>query len=323
MTPSPAWMRDPQGLALLEAAKLHPEDTSYRLVLSDWLEEQGESEAAEALRNSLKHESRWIHLPDSVAERWQRIKLFRDGWPVCQVAVSDFLSWPDSPVPVCPWLTILHLRYDRIPFDSIKKLSNSPHLANLSTLEIWRIDTTHHGDELVRHLSENKQLNKLSHLDLWNNQLSYHAANSLAKSPQMSQLVYLLLCCNSIGDTGVDSLTRSHHLTRLRWLYLGKNNITAQGALALANSPQSASLLSLDLWQNSIGDEGTRALAYSRHLSQLTFLGLDANGITNKGARYLVDSPYLSQLKELSVSANPIDQNIIELLKERYASVRF
>jgi uncharacterized protein (TIGR02996 family) len=34
-------MNDPQGLALLEAAKQSPKDTSARVVLSDWLEEQG------------------------------------------------------------------------------------------------------------------------------------------------------------------------------------------------------------------------------------------------------------------------------------------
>jgi uncharacterized protein (TIGR02996 family) len=35
-------MNDPQGLALLEAAKREYDDTAPRLVLSDWLEEQGE-----------------------------------------------------------------------------------------------------------------------------------------------------------------------------------------------------------------------------------------------------------------------------------------
>lgn len=50
---------DPEYLSLLETVRTFPEDDAPRLILSDWLEENGEDERAEFIRLDIKRHRRW------------------------------------------------------------------------------------------------------------------------------------------------------------------------------------------------------------------------------------------------------------------------
>ncbi|MFQ3651460.1 MAG: hypothetical protein SNJ75_14115 [Gemmataceae bacterium] len=351
MNKSPAWKNNPEGLTLLEGAKLSPEEPSGRLALSDWLEEQGEQVAAQTLRRSLEKNS-WVLLPQNVAERFAPVTHFHQGWPARSIADSELATW--LKVPPSPWVASIRLSTTsstpssrpgtirlpnlssnpsswltswlgmiRLPnlsiHSDIKRLVDSVHFSSLVSLEFWNRDRD--GDLFLDCLANSTSVSKLAFLDLWSNSLTPRGISQLAQSPCLTNLVYLLLCRNSIGDEVTKALAQSPHLTKLQTLYLGQNGISAKGAEALANSPRLASLVSLDLWENAIGDAGACALANSPYLTKLTFLGLDRNLITDVGASQLAHSPYRTNLKTLSFKDNQIENSTLSLLRERFERV--
>lgn len=321
----PHWMNDPQGLALLEAAKQEYDDTAPRLVLSDWLEEQGEQEAAQTLRRSLRAPEAWVPLPQEVATRWWPVTHFHSGWPGYPAETSDvetFRKMPES-----GWLAALRLvgvlslegPSAVRPLGSWRQAGEFaaiPALANLACLHLWRCFET--GNALVTQLTHSPVINKLVSFDLWRNHLDASAAQALAKSPHLGNLASLLLCRNEIGDQGAMALAESTTLTKLRFLFLGVNGISETGARALAQSPRLGHLTSLDLWQNKLGDAGAIALANSPQAANLTFLGLDSNQIGIEGATALVNSPYLKSSLTLSLTKNPLNFSTQNRLTERF-----
>jgi uncharacterized protein (TIGR02996 family) len=95
----------PTGLALLHGARDNPEEDDRRLILADWLDDQGEDLVAHLLRLSLPLDE-WIIFPGVVRDRWRPWNGCWRGWPGIKPWSSFALdSFPDS-----PWLCVVNLR---------------------------------------------------------------------------------------------------------------------------------------------------------------------------------------------------------------------
>ena len=117
------------------------------------------------------------------------------------------------------------------------------------------------GEQGARSLAQSPHLASLSSLTLWRTKIGERGASALARSPHLTSLTSLNLGWNRIADKGASALAQSPYLASLSSLILTENWIGAQGVRALAQSPHLTSLTFLGLWGNRIGAEGARALA--------------------------------------------------------------
>jgi len=177
-----------------------------------------------------------------------------------------------------------------------------------------------HGN--IEALAASPHLAKLTSLELWGNGISDAGARALAASPHLANLTHLDLGNNGIGGAGSRALAASRHLGKLTDLDLWGNGIGDAGAQALAASRHLGKLTRLDLGYNNIGDAGARALAASRHLAKLTHLDLGRNGITDAGARAMASSPHLANLTSLELEYNEIGEAALRVVEKRLGSRR-
>jgi uncharacterized protein (TIGR02996 family) len=287
----PACSTDPQGIALIQGAKDYPHDTLRRLILADWLEEQGELEVANCLRKTLHSvKARGLIPGVKPAARWAPWNGFIGGWPAIRATVED--------LPNSPWFCAL-------------EVGTHPPRG---------------GDGLATALAFCPRTKNLVVLVMRDNLISADGAEALAESPNLASLVHLDLSDNDIPSAGAEALAQSPHLARLATLDLASNRIGSSGAEALANSPHLANLTSLCLWLNGIGPAGAIALAYSPNLTNLTRLSLGGNDIGDAGAIALAQSPHLANLTSLYLDGNQIGDagaQALEALRSRGVRVEF
>lgn len=245
-------MHDSEGLALLEAARKSPGDAAIRLVLSDWLEERGEDEAASFLRESLHHPNERRTLSLAAASRWRPVSHFYNGWPSGLVTTTQDSEFLKSPA----WRWMIALKVKLKP-DELNKVA------------------------AVIDLIESAHLTNLASLDLELQGIGDAGAEALARSPHLAKLTALSLSGNGITAVGARAMAESPQLANLIYLELNRNRIENRGAEALAQTPYFAELISLNLESNSIGDAGARALAESPYLDKLIYLKLKQNSIQN------------------------------------------
>ena len=319
-------------LALLAACKAQPEEDAPRLVLADCLEEHGQPERAEHIRLQLQlaRLPDWELTPAEVEHRIEELvhrerELEERHSGAWIGALADLLKcryfqrgllagrlreFPPEGDPLAglaavaawPWLEYLQVA-DRLVAQDVARLANSPHLADLSALELLDNGL---DDEGAATLAASPYLANLTSLSLWNNRIGDTGARALAASPYLARLTSLSLTYIPIGAEGAAALAASPHLANLALLKLESSRIGAEGARALAASPHLARLVELDLRHNDIGDKGARALAASPHLANLRSLDLGYNGIGRPGIKALVASPHLANLHSLTLAGNGI-----------------
>jgi uncharacterized protein (TIGR02996 family) len=210
----------PEVVALLGDIKDNPDDPTPRLVLCDWLEENGD-EADAARAEFMRLDLRGGH-PDAAGrqqELWQRYKkqwlapLSRESMH-CRFVGGLWFVWCDG-------------------WKLEEKLEQG-----LGELETWAW------------VGELKLSNTGYHL------LYRH----LARSPVLRGLPVLDLADNEIEDEGAILLAKSPHLSRLRSLTLRRAGLTNRAALALVKSTSLSGLTHLDLRENNIGPDQRYAL---------------------------------------------------------------
>ncbi|WP_162136267.1 hypothetical protein [Zavarzinella formosa] len=104
----PPCAHDPEGLALLMACKENPLDLAPRLILTDWLEDQGEEDVACCLRESMAHDGCMVPLPTHVQERWQPLNGCDHGW-LCLRPVADTVERKLDELRDCRWFCSISL----------------------------------------------------------------------------------------------------------------------------------------------------------------------------------------------------------------------
>lgn len=239
----------------------------------------------------------------------------------------------------------LSLRRNSIGPEGAAVLAGSPHLANLTHLDLAYCELT---APTGQHLASSPHLRRLERLDLHFNTFNRPGAEALAASPILATVQELEIGFNEITDAGLRALARSPHLTNLRHLnvshsYLRKNglsgliaspllprlqylalhynSITDEQLAQLADSPAVAGLRHLILRSNDFGPVGVAAVAASPHLAGLRRLMLDNNKFGLVVARALAGSPYLAGLWELSCTVSDCTRKGAEVLRTRFGKV--
>jgi uncharacterized protein (TIGR02996 family) len=239
----------PEVLAFLQDIKEDPHDDTPRLILADWLQENGDAEDSargELLRLQCqaarlpssnprytglqvrqqqlfdRHGKRWLTaLGVKPARcRWERglLAVFIRQSPLLQISSRDAASeaWA--------WVSELYV--------------STTSASEISLLRGWFAHAT-----ILAHLST---------LSLFDNQLGPADARALAACPHLSRLSRLVLDYNHLGDEGAIALANSANLPGLRELSLDSNHIRDTGGLALATSEYRRGLTRLSLQSNPL-----------------------------------------------------------------------
>jgi Ran GTPase-activating protein (RanGAP) involved in mRNA processing and transport len=244
----------------------------------------------------------------------------------------------------CGWLRTvrrLGLRDNDVTSAGVRALADSPHLGNLTDLDLSNEPPGHvrarrgnsPGGEGLERLVRSPGLPRLAvlrvrdcnlegadlegwagsefearltELDLLGNRLGLVGARAFASAPWLARLTRLSVGGNHLGNEGARALAGSPHLTRLEVLYLPANGVDNAGATALAHASFLGSLRILSLANNRLGPRAAWALAGSPHLARLASLNLAGNSIGDTGARFLATSPFLRDLRSLDLRGNGI-----------------
>ncbi len=126
----------------------------------------------------------------------------------------------------------------------------------------------------------------------------------------------LIVGSNNLGGAECRLIAGAERLAGLHTLDMNYNELGDEGAAALADSPHLGNVSHLDLWICQIGPEGARALAGSRTLAPPDWLNLGGNSIGEEGARALAGSPFLSRTRRLLLWGNGIGSaGVVEMMK--------
>lgn len=273
-TPAPP---RPELLALLETVKDQPDDDTPRLVLADWLDEQGnklDTARAAFIRKdiAIAREGR-APLPAELEETktvradWlESLKefvagvRFHRGLPVVTVPGLRF-GWFGAP----GWLAsedfafvqLVHL--DEAGGPRTKAAVTLPEFRHVPGFNVNPF--LPFGTASAARVFSSPNLTGLRHIGLRSVQPGVAGLEALAANPALARLRTLLLAHNKLVDKGVAALAKAEHLTNLEVLNLSDNNIGDKGAEALAASKAFPSLRELNLRENvRLTDHGKRAL---------------------------------------------------------------
>jgi uncharacterized protein (TIGR02996 family) len=314
-----------QEEALLAAVRDAPWDDAPRLILADWLEENGGPEEiahAEFIRvqcelaagtpaptRRRQRKARAKQLRDDHAAQWlgplaevSRYWSFTRGLACVEMAATTFLS-PRVQQELGGWLR--RARVLELELEGKTKrwaaVASSPHLARLARLGLSRSQI---GDDLGE-LTRSDHLASLRDLMVVKSKVTDRGLAALADSTSLPGLRVLNLIGNHIGPDGVRVLWDSPLLAQLRGLFLGDNPLGAWGIKILTDSPLLSGLRDLRL--GGAGSAGTiETLAESCSLGSLENLILSSSGAGAQGAVALASSPHLPALKKLDVCVNKI-----------------
>ena len=185
-----------------------------------------------------------------------------------------------------PFTSLSALDVGRVSEAGVRLLAASPHLGNLTHLNLLASPI---GDAGMAALCRSRLAHTLRRVEFPNTDLGDDGVIALAGSPLLAHLhgPRLNLMMNRIGDDGLKALAASEHLLRFRELVLRENAVGDAGVEALAASPFAANLQFLDFWRNRLTDRGAFALAASPHLNKVLDLSVKENAVTPAGAAAL------------------------------------
>lgn len=218
---------------------------------------------------------------------------------VAVTAIGDEKQRAVAMVASAPFTALSSLNLGQITEEGIRTLAASPHLGNLTHLELALSPTGKGcpiGDGGMAVLCRSRLAESLRRVEFAYTGITDVGVAALAKSPLFANLhgERLNLNMNRIGDDGLKVLAESEHLLRFREIAFRsgdephqQNQIGDAGVEALAASPYAANLQYLDFWRNRITDRGAFALARSPHLNKVVDLSVKENAVTAAGAAAL------------------------------------
>jgi uncharacterized protein (TIGR02996 family) len=306
-------MSRPELLALLQAAKEQPEDDTPRLVLADWLEENGDEEdaaRAELIRLQCRLDCLGAEDPERGALGRRVNDLQRHLLTVLRQQI---------PASVCPNVSfrrgLLGLGWRNVEgfVTRAAKLAGTETWAWVESLQLGGIRghreqrRTHTPLEALRYLAGVELLATLSELSLSGCLLGNERVGALAASPYLIGLRALDLTGCGLSGSGVAALD-APTFSRLRQLHLAHNPVGLQGVRILAGSVNLRQLAVLRLGGRgcAAGEEVARVLASSRCLTELTHLTLLGSSIRPAGAAALASSATLTNLTTLNLPVNAL-----------------
>ena len=337
-----------------------PDDDAPRLVLADWLSQQGEArgelivtactlnraDLPIGVRRALvkRHDA----LLQEHGKRWlAEIGLRPDEGRFVRGMVEEAQVWSPSLLKNIDVLfASTPLRAMRVidpDFEMVRLLSFTPHVSRLRALTIdhlarglttelleiqalealseFRISNSGVTDDDVRLLVESKRFLRLTALELDRNRVDTRGAVALADAENLPALRSLDLMMNEVGDAGARALASAPARAELRMLGVNHNRLTEVGAIAISDTRHLTKLTTLDLGFN---DLGISALSRSMWLTGLTTLNLERTQFTAVGAHALAVSTSLPNLTMLELAYNYLPAAEQALLRSHFnGRVRF
>jgi uncharacterized protein (TIGR02996 family) len=310
----------PQVLAFLEAIKETPDDDTPRLILADWLRENGdepradfialqcrlaqlieddpEYAVAKAQNDQLLHQHaiNWLGPLRTLIHNWS----FHRGLLTVQIdaarlrqAAREAARWSEA----WGWVEMMHLG-DR---NRRRRVPDLPLFRHITGLGLWANQI---GDDGLEALLSSSHLTRLTSLNLSSNQISTTGVTILAQSPVLGRLRELCLRQNVIDDVGVVVLAAALP-DRLARLDLRGNVFQLAQARPLSPFHGLRHLIHLDLGGNHLHPRGVEALAAIPWV-RLSQLSLDYTRLGDEGAKTLAQSPHLKGLSTLDLRRNNI-----------------
>jgi len=295
-----------------------PEDDAARLVLADWLEEQG-SPRAELIRRQVSGAA----VSAELAAR-------------CASELAPLAAWVREPVFERGLVRVLQLLAGTYVVASTQKLL----LAHLPRV----------GVELTMLRGQSKKLGGCAalactaRLHWWNCQLADDTMTAFVASPHLERLSALTLEKVRCGNAGLVALARSRALPRLHRLALPApvhlGTFTTDGIRAVLDSshvtiehlllgaasrvkladlaPSATRLRSLEVWTTRLGDFA------STPWPQLTRLAIHSyNAATDDELAALLDNPGLSALQSFTLAASTrtsLSAPVLRRLRDRFGA---
>jgi uncharacterized protein (TIGR02996 family) len=254
----PAPIPDEQA-ALLAAIVAEPDEDTPRLVYADWLQEHGDEEHAQFIRDWIALE--WLEGYEDekrqrIAKRLNSIEA-RNGarWlaaigvegaePVYDRGMVEGAVYTDFDV----FLAEAPLLFSRVP------------VRELTVHGIGGVDLP---DPLSR-LAETRELAQLRSLRLVNGGCEVWPDGwvRFITSPHLAHLEALSVRGAALTDDEMRPFERCEHLANLEELDLSWNRITAIGSLIVVRSPHLANLKRIDLTENDIVTDPRSLTGYS------------------------------------------------------------
>lgn len=287
-----------------------PDDDGARLVLADWLLEQGDPRGeliqiqcalagaggsqglASLTRDELvarekallkKHQTSWLAPIRSFVRTWTWRRGFVDG------VVADakaFLAGVDTIFSTTP---LTHATWTALKPPLLDALARAIPAGRLRSLDLGQQRIS---PEAARAFGS-ERFAGLRRLDVWGNPLGDEGAAALVAA-HLDDLEELELATCKLTAAGVEALSRAAFFPRLRRLGLRYNDGLGPGVAAAL--VRATSLQSLALGRAGIGDDGLEVLAGSPSMKQLRDVDLFGNAIGPRGVHALVSSPHLTAL---------------------------
>jgi uncharacterized protein (TIGR02996 family) len=336
--------------SFLDDCKANPLDDVPRLILADWLEEHGETDAdrargtflraqcqddvtvAEALQ--LRHGGAWLAgfgAVDPGKVEYER------GLLLVRAPSHRLLDTDPVEMPAWQWVETLEIAEEATRWESplldevsalripvgwnyghvrLARMLGSKHLGRLRGMAF------HYGLLNDNHLTQFARwdgLGRLHHLQFLNLRLEEDGLEALAVSPHLGAIQRLELTIDTT-ERGLLTLLRSERLTSLRDLRLPRSDPDLVVLRALAGTAPVARVEALDLSTLSLLDDGATTLARLT-LPSLRQLSLARCGIGVTGAQALADASWLPGLEAFDLSGNYLRAGVGDVLAGPLASV--
>jgi uncharacterized protein (TIGR02996 family) len=284
--------------ALLDAMRESPEDDALRLILADWLEDNGQPERAEFIRIQVERSrADPVRSDHELSEREEEIRALHQRAWVGEVPQGISFGFRRGLLRLTLW-------------DGQAKLEDLPEglLDCLRQGWVWRLEASPDAATLPAFLAS-LLLSRVTQLSLQGTGVD-GGGGLLASCPHLSRLRGLVLSHTTLGDQGASALASSPHLSRLTALSLVGCYFGVEGLRALAGSATLSGLKSLIVNGASVGDAGALALAWSPALRSLARLDLPDCGLTSAGVQTLAGSAVLGGLTSLDLSFNALGDGV-------------
>jgi uncharacterized protein (TIGR02996 family) len=311
----------PQLLGLLQACKEEADEDTSRLVLADWLAEQGVANLPELIRLQcraarLSYRERQHQRVDA------RVRTLERGCEVewlrplreCRLMASftrGLLHVEASlgiyrrrgvrqfaGTELWAWVEALCLNGERWGLPGLQGWLSSGLCRGLTSLALGGIVL---GEAEAEALG-GAEMPLLRALHLYPERSGAEGLKRFAKSPQASRLITLSFTESyKIRSAGAGALATGTW-DRLRQLNLRGNCIGDAGAEALGSTGWVSRLEGLDLVSNGIGPTGVRALLCGRQTVSLASVRLSCNPLGDDGATVIAGTPSLARAEEIDLS---------------------
>lgn len=300
--------RDPEGLALLAACKENPRDLAPRLILTDWLEDQGESDVARCLRESLASTGKIIPLPTATRDRWGPLNGCEDGWlclrPVAETIADDLDELAD-----CPWFGAVSFATlpAAIAPSLLQHSSIRRRVVSLAPAAGWPTPSQDDPGGDFTHLS---------FLNFDASQLELEDVASLGGDRRVRRLHGLRLGGSPLQGRLVNHLEDASWMPELRDLSFKGTGVRSEEILRFVRGSSVTGLEQLSLEDAGAGNDVMRIIAGARSMPRLRHLSLRRMFLSEAGLRELFRCFSHRNAESLDLSGNLFGDPGVRLLAQ-------